>query len=138
MRIFPKILFFLYIATLLFLTYASFAGIDLDVTRTDILGIPIDKCIHFLMFLPYPILAFFAFKRNHYWRTLFYVGLTGTLIAFLLELSQGLLTTDRITEVWDLVANVGAIVIGTSALLLFKRERSGDGKESEYPSGVNK
>lgn len=90
------------------------------------------------MFLPYPILAFFAFKRKHYWRTLFYVGLTGTLIAFLLELSQGLLTTDRITEIWDLVANVSAIVIGTSALLLFKRERSGDGKESEYPSGVNK
>jgi|LSQX01.2.fsa_nt_gb glycopeptide antibiotics resistance protein len=122
MRIFSKILFLLYIAALLFLSLASFAGIDLGIERTDILGIPIDKCIHFLMFLPYPILAYFASPRKNYWRTLFYVGMTGFIIAFLLELSQGLLTADRVTDIWDLVANVIAILIGTAVLLLFKRK----------------
>jgi VanZ family protein len=122
MRIFSKILFLLYIAALLFLSLASFAGIDLGIERTDILGIPIDKCIHFLMFLPYPILAYFASPRKNYWRTLFYVGMTGIIIAFLLELSQGLFTADRVTDIWDLVANVIAILIGTAVLLLFKRK----------------
>ena len=122
MRIFSKILFLLYIAALLFLSLASFAGIDLGIERTDILGIPIDKCIHFLMFLPYPILAYFASPGKNNWRTLFYVGMTGFIIAFLLELSQGLLTADRVTDIWDLVANVIAILIGTAVLLLFKRK----------------
>jgi glycopeptide antibiotics resistance protein len=124
MRIFSKILFLLYIASLLFLSLASFAGIDLGIRRTDIIGIPIDKCIHFLMFLPYPFLAYFAAPRKNWWRTLFYVGMTGIIIAFLLELSQGIFTQDRVTDIWDLVANVIAILIGTAVLLLFKRKRA--------------
>lgn len=124
MKIFSKILFLLYIATLAFLSLASFAGIDLGIKRTDLFGIPIDKCIHFLMFLPYPILAYFASPRKNYWRTLFYVGMSGIILAFVLELSQGLFTADRVTDIWDLVANVIAIVIGTAILLLFKRKRS--------------
>jgi len=37
-------------------------------------------------------------------------------------LSQGLFTADRVTDIWDLVANVIAILIGTAVLLLFKRK----------------
>ncbi|NMB36881.1 MAG: hypothetical protein GX993_02420 [Bacteroidales bacterium] len=124
MRTFSKILFLLYIALLAFLSLASFAGIDLGINRKDILGIPIDKCIHFIMFLPYPILAYFASARKNFWKTLFFVGMTGIIIAFVLELSQGIFTTDRVTDIWDLTANVLAILTGTLFLLLFKPKRS--------------
>jgi len=122
MRIFLQLLFWLYIAALLFLSLASFAGIDLRIEREDIFGIPIDKCIHFLMFLPYPFLAYFSSKRKNYWRTLFYVGMTGITLAFLLEVSQGVFNTDRVMDIWDMVANIIAILIGTAFLLLFKRK----------------
>lgn len=124
MRIFLKLLFWLYIAALLFLSLASFAGIDLGIERKDIFGIPIDKCIHFLMFLPYPFLAYFSSTRKNYWRTLFYVGMTGIALAFLLEVSQGLFNTDRVMDIWDMVANIIAILTGTAFLLLFKGKRS--------------
>lgn len=124
MRIFSIILFLLYIVALLFFSLASFAGIDLGIERTNILGIPIDKCIHFIMFLPYSFLAYLASTRKNYWRTLFFVGMSGIVIAFLLELSQGMFTTERVTDIWDLVANVTAILIGTAVLLLLKRKRA--------------
>ncbi len=114
----------LYIVALLFFSLASFAGIDLGIERTNILGIPIDKCIHFIMFLPYSFLAYLASTRKNYWRTLFFVGMSGIVIAFLLELSQGMFTTERVTDIWDLVANVTAILIGTAVLLLLKRKRA--------------
>jgi VanZ family protein len=94
----------------------------LGIERKDIFGIPIDKCIHFLMFLPYPFLAYFSSPRKNYWRTLFYVGMTGITLAFLLEVSQGPFNTDRVMDIWDMAANIIAILAGTASLLLFKHK----------------
>ncbi len=35
---------------------------DLPEVRPDIFGIPLDKIVHFLMFFPFPIVAYEAFK----------------------------------------------------------------------------
>jgi hypothetical protein len=50
--------------------------------------------------------------------------MTGITLAFLLEVSQGLFNTDRVMDIWDMVANIIAILTGTAFLLLFKGKRS--------------
>lgn len=47
------------VAFVCFMKPSSLPEIDIK----TFLGIPIDKCLHFLMFLPYPILACMTFMR---------------------------------------------------------------------------
>ena len=60
-RIFARILFLLYLVAICILCFGKFSGSS-DFP-TSLLGIPSDKIVHFLMFLPFPILAFFAFDK---------------------------------------------------------------------------
>ena len=59
-RIF-QIILVLYIAAVGFLCFANFHQMS-NVPRS-FLGIGTDKIVHFLMFFPFPILAFFAYDR---------------------------------------------------------------------------
>ncbi|MBR5076796.1 MAG: VanZ family protein [Bacteroidales bacterium] len=59
-RIF-QIIMIIYVAAVGFLCFANFHQLP-DVPKT-FLGLPIDKVIHFCMFFPFPILAFFAYDR---------------------------------------------------------------------------
>ncbi|MDD2595369.1 MAG: VanZ family protein [Bacteroidales bacterium] len=83
-------------------------------------GIPIDKCVHFVMFLPYPVISFFAFKGKNFWRTLYFVLFSGLIIVTIVELSQNILTVNRVTDPWDLVANIAAITLGSVIIALCK------------------
>ena len=56
-----RILFGLYLVAVAVLCFARFPESE-DVPKS-LLGIPMDKIVHFLMFFPFPVLAYLAFDR---------------------------------------------------------------------------
>ena len=56
-----RIVFALYLAAVIWLCFGQFDGLP-DVERS-FWGIPTDKIAHFLMFFPFPALAYLAFDR---------------------------------------------------------------------------
>lgn len=80
---------------------------------SSILGIPIDKVVHFVMFLPFAILAQLAFVRKDWYRCLAFIIISGIAAAFLMEYLQGVLTTYRCTDPKDMMANMTAITTGS-------------------------
>lgn len=89
-----RIFTLLYLAVVALLCFANFS--QLPEVQQYFLGIPADKLVHFLMFLPFPILAFWSLakKRTGVVKTLLVLaGLyaLGCLIAWGTEYVQGLL-----------------------------------------------
>jgi VanZ family protein len=106
-----KILLFLaYLALVAWLCFGNFKPSP-DIPRS-VWGIPIDKCIHFLMFLPFPILGTLAFDFRSWWRALAVSMLMANVVAFLFERLQSVLTAHRITDAQDLNANLLGITLG--------------------------
>ena len=106
-----KILLFLaYLALVAWLCFGNFKPSP-DIPRS-VWGIPIDKCIHFLMFLPFPILGTLAFDFRSWWRALAVSMLMANVVAFLFERLQSVLTSHRITDARDLNANLLGITLG--------------------------
>ena len=56
-----RILFVLYLAVLMYLCFCKFSG--LPQAPRGLFGLKADKIVHFLMFLPFPVLAYLAFPR---------------------------------------------------------------------------
>ncbi len=111
------VLFIVYLAAVLYLCFGHVSADDNLPVR--IFGIPIDKCVHFCMFLPFPIFCTLAFAGKKPWRTLSFSIMSGIVAATVIELLQGILTDYRATEIWDLVANLAAIVAGSLLVSLF-------------------
>ena len=89
-----------------------------EVNIKTLFGIPADKLVHFLMFLPYPVLSGMSFmsrKRNIFVNliTLGILVLTGVGIAYGTELIQAY-TGYRSYEIADFKADVAGIAIGTA------------------------
>ena len=93
------------------------------------LGIQMDKVIHFLMYLPYPALAFWAFypekNEGHF---LLIVLLIGIAYSGAVEIMQALFTDDRSAEWGDLLANslgmaAGAVTVSLALLLIRRRAK---------------
>ena len=111
-----QILFWLYVAGVLFLCFGHF-----DSTPSvplDFFGIPTDKIVHFTMFFPFPILAFFAFDRytDSVKSTLLFVGATfivGLILAFGTEWGQAHFTEYRSGDPLDLTADTIALLISS-------------------------
>ncbi|MBO7604542.1 MAG: VanZ family protein [Bacteroidales bacterium] len=57
-----RILTLLYIIAVAVLCFARFSA--LPPSPASIFGIPADKVVHFLMFLPFPVLAFFSLRLS--------------------------------------------------------------------------
>lgn len=81
------------------------------------LGIPIDKVLHFLMFLPYPVLSAIVFisreqNRTAVTATLFILVLTGIGVAYGTEMIQAH-TDYRSYEIADFLADIAGIAAGT-------------------------
>lgn len=117
-----QVLFFLYIALLLFLCFGQFQNVH-SVPRT-ILGIPSDKVVHFCMFFPFPILAFLAFDQytNTVRQSLLFSGITfvvGILLALGTEWGQAHLTRYRSGDTRDFLADSLALVLGTLIVLFW-------------------
>ena len=62
-RLIARIVFLLYLAAVLYLCFGNFS--DMSSVAKHFLGIESDKVVHFLMFLPFPVLFYMAFG----WRT---------------------------------------------------------------------
>ena len=111
-----QILFWLYVAGVLFLCFGHFDNTP-DVPMS-FLGIPTDKLVHFAMFFPFPILAFLAFDQftETVKSTLLFTGVTfivGLLLAFGTEWGQAHLTEYRSGEPLDLAADVLALFLSS-------------------------
>ena len=114
-----KIAMLLYVAAVAYLCFANFH--KLPEVPKSLLGIPMDKIVHFCMFFPFPILAFFAYDRltETPWQALaalLCICAFGGIFAGLTELVQGALPY-RSQDVNDFGADL--LSIGISGLLVF-------------------
>lgn len=121
-KLITRILFFLYLAAVLFLCFGRFENTP-DVPWS-FLGIPSDKLVHFCMFFPFPILAFLAFDKytGTPRATFLYSGLTwvlGMLLALGTEWGQAHLTTWRSGDPMDLLADGLSITISTLIVIIW-------------------
>ena len=115
-----RILVILYIIALAILCFGHFG--NLPQIHSKILGMEQDKVFHFLMFLPFPILAFFAFDKytESPRQSFIYTGLTcaaGCLLAAGTELIQSRLSY-RSGDQNDFIADFLAIILGSLIVLL--------------------
>lgn len=122
MKKFSLLVFIIYLLSVL---YLCFGHISVDEELPKYLwGIPIDKCAHFGMFLPFPIFCTLAFSRKKPWRMLSFSLIAGITLASSIELLQSFLTDYRTTDIWDLVANMAAIAAGGLLTAIFFLVRS--------------
>lgn len=118
--ILSRILFFLYLVAIAFLCFMHLDKMP-EVQRY-IFGIRTDKVVHFLMFLPFPILAFLAYDHatNKFWSALLFAVLTmavGAGIAWGTEYIQGMLPY-RTRDMADLRADLLALGISTLGVFI--------------------
>ncbi len=117
--ILARILFALYLAAIALL---CFMNVDkLPQIQKEILGFPTDKIAHFIMFLPFPILAYLAYDHvtNKVWSCFLFALLAmvaGTAVAFLTEYVQGMLSY-RTRDLFDFKADL--LALGISTLFVF-------------------
>ena len=115
-----RIAFVLYLALVIFLCFGHFEhGPNLP---KKFLNIPFDKVIHFLMFLPFPVLAAMSLRRldKTSWRTAFaVVGIfaAGGLVAAGTEIGQGL-TDYRSADRTDFYADAAGMCLSSLIILI--------------------
>ena len=111
-----QILFFLYLAGILFLCFWHFES--LPDTPSALLGIPMDKLVHCAMFIPFPILAFLAFDQytQTVKQTILFVGVTlavGLVVAAGTEWGQSAFTEYRQGEPLDFLADAVGLLLSS-------------------------
>ena len=121
-KILFQVLFFLYVAGVLFLCFGKFDQAP-SISWT-LFGIPNDKLVHFCMFFPFPILAFLAFDKytESVRSTLLFSGLTfiaGCLLAMGTEWGQAHLTDYRSGDPYDLLADGIALTLSTLLVIFW-------------------
>lgn len=86
-------------------------------TPMELWGIGVDKFVHFLMFLPFPILAYYSFSKE----AKFVILLAGCIFALATECVQGM-SEYRSFELGDLAADMLGLISGsTITLIIYKR-----------------
>jgi VanZ family protein len=118
-RIIARILFGVYLVAVAWLCFGHFDSMP-DVPRAW-WGIPMDKIVHFVMFFPFPILAYIAFDRftEKWWTSVLFVLITfgvGALLAAGTEIGQARLTTYRSGDPNDFRADL--LALGISAVIV--------------------
>lgn len=127
-RIISITVFFIYIAALCYLCFAK--PDDMPSVEINFFGLPLDKVAHFLMFLPFPFLAFVSFESRDSGigrRILLLFGTVcaETALAALTEFIQGYLAY-RSEDSYDLLSDcigLGAGTIATIIYLIFRKLR---------------
>ena len=87
------------------------------------LGLPIDKVLHFLMFLPYPVLSGLAFinreqKLSAVISIMLILAITGTGVAYGTEMIQAQ-TGYRSYEIGDFHADITGIITGSMTAIAY-------------------
>ena len=119
-----------YISLALFCIYIA-AVILLCIIKTDslpelpklLLGIPLDKIAHFMMFLPFPILGYMTFHHTERGKLmdmaiLGILFILGAGFALSTERLQAV-TSYRSYEVADMIADFAGIVTGVTAVIIY-------------------
>lgn len=122
-----RILIFLYLAAIAFLCFIS--ADSLPSVQKTIFGLPTDKVAHFIMFLPFPILAFLStdWKITKVWKSaliVFTIFIIGCGIAALTEYIQSF-TVTRMSDVNDFYADIISLFISSAFVFivtLFKKK----------------
>jgi VanZ family protein len=97
---------------------------DIPTIQFNFLGLPIDKIVHFLMFLPFPLLAFLTFDAKdskNGRRLLLLLGIVaaGTALAAATEFIQGRLQY-RSEDRYDLLSDISGLFIGAVIVIIYK------------------
>lgn len=113
--VFARILFVVYLLAVVYLCFCDLQGLP-HVSRR-FMGIETDKIVHFLMFLPYPILLYYALgmKVGNPFMALVFILLifgSGCLIAGGTEILQGK-TGYRVADIRDFKADSLSLAIGS-------------------------
>ncbi len=121
-KIIFRIIFLIYIAAVAYACFGNFTNVP-NLTRAW-LGIPNDKILHFLMFLPFPILMYLSFghKRKNPWRAMpgvIGIFIIGCLIAAGTEVGQSFLSY-RSCDPTDFVADSLALLISSLTVFIMK------------------
>ncbi|MCK9628882.1 MAG: VanZ family protein [Bacteroidales bacterium] len=123
-----KSLFFIYVIGIL--SIMVFTIHTEEINAPDyILGIAIDKVVHFIVFLPYPFLLWLAFnKRFSRYKNLFVcclVPVTGLIFAIATEFLQSV-NPARDFDYYDILANILSIIFASIVLnvIYFLNDRS--------------
>lgn len=120
LRTFYRLALIAYLALVAFLCLGHFQSTP-DIPKS-LFGIPMDKIVHFLMFLPFPPLVYLAVDKYTVkpWHSLLFalgVFALGCLLAASTEWIQGL-TPYRSRDVLDFQADTLALGIGTVIVFL--------------------
>ncbi len=119
---------FIYIAAVAHLCFMR--PENLPQVSPDIFGIPLDKVVHFLMFFPFPIMAYMSFrplKRNRFIHlaVLFVMYAVGVGLAIGTEHIQGQLGY-RSEDIHDIYADFSGITLSallTAVYILSKKRK---------------
>lgn len=114
-----RIILLVYILAVAFLCFNNFSGVQHDIPLM-ILGIPTDKIVHFCMFFPFPILAWYSIDRvpegmvESIGKIISFAAY-GCLFAGLTEIIQGMMPY-RSEDINDFYADM--LAIGISSLVI--------------------
>lgn len=113
-----RVMLIIYVAAVLVLCLVNIPTVE-ELPKT-IFGIPLDKVLHFCMFLPYPILIYGSFhnmtsRPYGHMLMLMTIILSGLGFAFGIEFLQGL-TESRSAEFLDFIAD--ALGLFTSSFII--------------------
>ena len=114
-------LFCLYILAVGIMCFAKPDG--LPSMTFDWFGLPADMIAHFLMFIPFPVLAYFAFVpvrcgKCRKFLCIIAIAIIAAVMALMTEKVQELLGY-RSFEIKDLIADLSGTVAGTVAILSY-------------------
>ena len=112
------LLFIIYLGMVAYVCFDNFDSLP-DMSST-FLGIPKDKIVHFIMFFPFPLLAYMVFGRfKTDWKAVLWTAVifvAGCLLASLTEIVQSTLSY-RSAEIADFRADCIALAI--SSIMVF-------------------
>ena len=116
-----RIVFLLYLIVLMYLCFGKFSGLPNE-PKVFLFGLEPDKVVHFLMFLPFPVLAYFAFARPTWkpWHSLLLTACilaAGAVLASGTEFVQGFIPY-READSSDFLADFLALCLSAAAILI--------------------
>lgn len=120
------LLFALYLAAVAYLCFLKPGSIP--VLQQFIFGIPTDKVIHFIMFLPYPVLAYISFRPDRKGVSIHLIALAA-IIAVGAAMAMGVerlqIAAGRNYDIKDFYANIAGMAAGAviTLILILARHR---------------
>lgn len=114
------LLFAFYLAAVAYLCFLKPGSIP--VLQQFVFGIPTDKVIHFIMFLPYPVLAYISFRPDRkgvltHMLTFIAIIAVGAAMAMGVERLQ--IAAGRNYDIKDFYANIAGMAAGAAITLIF-------------------